>query len=754
MWKRLFFKADGTVSVFLLLILVPMFLFQAVFVDLIRFKLAERESERAVKASVRSLLAEYQTELRPYGLFGRDNQPGELNADFRRGVRQNLLQSNEGERALGTVFTADDGTATGLFSLANQQIFRKQVNEDMKYKAPIEFLLELIEKFRKTNVAGEMSGTAEVFEFAKDLEEKWRAVNTKLDAAWKAAVALTDLAGQVAGSYSAKLAVIQELGDKIGLHTAVELTELLTRLTDSIDQLSSSLTYWNNDLDSKRYTLSDLSRDSEKNREAIISLEYSIGQAEKSLSAMSSRLSSLIEEKNAAEQLLKDIAAYAVSVAEIKAQAAQDDQQLTRLFQEMNTQVTAAQAANEQLRQVKQQLIAEADASGKGGKTLYAIVPVLDNTFFTRYLADGGIIPALFNGFLSQLSSAGIIAGEAGASLSSTLTSMGEANRTFRADRQKLEQERAEQNNKLKTKQEEQQSLLDKTLAEVNSVFGACTLPGNGVSANGQYERLAGTAPGFSDGLYAKYRKYNSSGSTEPGTEGLTMPHSGSTGSLNDVMGLSDKLGRLLTEVRGELYLNEYALSRFTYRTTAEAARTGRSLGGQESEYILYGNASCAGNYASAYGEMFMIFFAVRTIESLTDPKLELLNIGSPLLVFLAAAAKGAGEAYSDMAKLVDGKAVAVVKRYPAMTVTYKDMLRVLFLLHGNDSKMMARMQALIELDSGVDLTTQTTYVRGEAKTSFRLLFLPGVAAALGKSLYGPVEGNRVILHSVAVSDY
>ena len=67
---------------------------------------------------------------------------------------------------------------------------------------------------------------------------------------------------------------------------------------------------------------------------------------------------------------------------------------------------------------------------------------------------------------------------------------------------------------------------------------------------------------------------------------------------------------------------------------------------------------------------------------------------------------------------------------------------------------MMARMQALIELNSGVDLTAQTTYVRGEAKTSFRLLFLPGVAAALGKSLYGPVEGNRVILHSVAVSDY
>ena len=82
MWKRLFIKSDGSVSVYLIMILLPIFLFNAVLIDLVRFKLAERESDRVVKAAVRSVLAEYQTELRPYGLFGRDDRLGDMRAVF------------------------------------------------------------------------------------------------------------------------------------------------------------------------------------------------------------------------------------------------------------------------------------------------------------------------------------------------------------------------------------------------------------------------------------------------------------------------------------------------------------------------------------------------------------------------------------------------------------------------------------------------------------------------------------------------
>ena len=63
---------------------------------------------------------------------------------------------------------------------------------------------------------------------------------------------------------------------------------------------------------------------------------------------------------------------------------------------------------------------------------------------------------------------------------------------------------------------------------------------------------------------------------------------------------------------------------------------------------------------------------------------------------------------------------------------------------------------ALIEKDTGKDLTKQMTYVKGEVTTSKRLLFVPQIADALSYTgaLNGVVEGNRFEFKKEAYFSY
>ncbi|MBC8081221.1 MAG: hypothetical protein H7X86_12820 [Gorillibacterium sp.] len=754
MWKIFFIKSDGSVSVYLIIILLPIFLFNAVLIDLVRFKLAERESDRAVKAAVRSVLAEYQTDLRPYGLFGREDNKDAMRSVFGDMVSKNIPKSVSQGSHHSLWFNPDDGEVKGFYSLANHQIFRKQVNEDMKYKAPIEFTLELVEKFKNTGVSNDMKSTSDLFANAQSLEKKWTKVNDMLDKSWLAAKNLANLAQTLESDYASRLTTINELAVKIGLHDVVRVTESLNQIQVEAKQANEQVSQLRSSLLNNQSSLQMLQKNAKKNAVEIASLKANILALEHSLSTLEGSIHDLSQRKVTLEQLLVDLASYATEMERAKRKAPLDYEHLNQLFQELNTHLTTARAANAELRLEKEQLIAKLSGSDPSTKSIYESIPVWDEQFFTLYLTEGDRLPALFSGFTIRLTSAGLIAGGLYEQLVETNRTMGEKAKQFMVNRQELEQERAERIKAIRGKQEEQQSLIKKTLAEVNGVLGSCGIWGTEDAYSNAYQQLSGLGEGAGSGLYAKYMLYNSAGRAEAGTEGLNLPNSASNQNLDNAMSLASRLGQLLLDARGELYLNEYALSRFSYRTSAAKSATDRSLAGQEAEYILYGQGSCASNYGAAYGEMFMVFFAIRTIEALTDPRIELLNVGSPLLVFLAAAAKGAAEAYMDMNKLVAGKDIPVIKKLPGLTLTYKDMLRVLFLLHSNDRKMMSRMQALIELNTNLDLTKQTTFIRGEAKTSFRLLFLPGVASKLGRPLYGTIQGDRIIISSVAVMDY
>ena len=124
-------------------------------------------------------------------------------------------------------------------------------------------------------------------------------------------------------------------------------------------------------------------------------------------------------------------------------------------------------------------------------------------------------------------------------------------------------------------------------------------------------------------------------------------------------------IGDLTERVTERLYVNEYALTHFNYRTLGgEKDRFGNPrdtdslplsmphhhpLPRQEAEYILYGFKSCASNYSAAYWEIYAFRLAIRATESLMSPKNSWRMAGSPIVAFLWALAEGAVRAYQDV---------------------------------------------------------------------------------------------------------
>jgi hypothetical protein len=211
--------------------------------------------------------------------------------------------------------------------------------------------------------------------------------------------------------------------------------------------------------------------------------------------------------------------------------------------------------------------------------------------------------------------------------------------------------------------------------------------------------------------------------------------------------------GSLLTIVedsllgaRDQLYFSEYAnsrMSRYDPAYVKEMLRGGEaplSIDAQQMEYILYGFHNPSGNIAAAYGEIFAFRLAIRTMEGFV----ECSRLGHPLLILVAALVYGIRNAVMDIHSLVEKGSIQLSK-YAKITTTYDDYLRLFMLLHGGSSNQMARMIAIMELETGVSFQLAYTYASGEGTASLKLWFFPGLTRIIGRygGLGGTVRGGR-----------
>lgn len=204
---KIFGRTKGAVSIFLVIILVPMMTVSALFVDASKVKLARGTAESAGDLALNTALTDYDTKLKDlYGLFATAQDTSELYEKLEDYYRTCITSSGVSEEdassytdmimsQLGLV-ASDNDTADILnmnlvdFSvskmpdanLTNASIIEKQIVDFMKYRAPINTGLSFISSIKSFST---LSKQTELVDKRQEYYEEQETVMQNAQEAWK-----------------------------------------------------------------------------------------------------------------------------------------------------------------------------------------------------------------------------------------------------------------------------------------------------------------------------------------------------------------------------------------------------------------------------------------------------------------------------------------------------------------------------------------------------------------------------------------
>ncbi|WP_146767138.1 hypothetical protein [Paenibacillus sp. YN15] len=726
-WKH----TNGSASVYLMIVLVPIFLFQALFADLIRLQLAQRENELALKAALRSVMSRYDRTLAGYGLFGlRWEESGSvpLYLDY---LNRNLA-GGEGYRYLDLQMEQSGSGIEPVYTLANPEVLKRQIVQEMKLKAPVEFITELLDKFQKSKADQAMSQAKLYSDSMRELEKLHWKREEALDKAWEKAQAMLEHVEGAGATLSSNLTRLTALAGQIGDRTEEQVLAAVSDAERTIQSLNERIRQLQQSMLALSMAMASLT--GQEGPGAAESLMSAMSAVQNELNAASTLLSEQSANLAKLKQTLADMAEYALLFASSK-------QLVSATEQKLDTDYRALGAALDQAEELQGKWLAELEryraastADSQLSENLLLMTSAYDMAYFSRYKTEAARIPAALHGLALRWAEQAWWNTSQWSKVAEELQELSAFSASFKSSRASLEAERQARNDAARNEEEQERQKIGNSLAEIRKAVTGCST-GSGEIA--LYAKLGGP-----DSLAAKYSAYSKLAAAPPG---VNRPAAEADTSVDLGMDIIGKFSGFLAGLRDELFINEYALDKFNYRTwgKGEAAPNeglARSKPGehplvrQEAEYLLYGFNSCDLNLGAAYGEMFLLFLGIRTAEALMEPSSGAAGAVAPLVALLKAAAEGAVRAVQDMHTLTGGGAVSLFQKLGAFKVTYKDMLRVIFMLHPNQTSVLIRMQALLELNTGVDLTRTTTYVQGTSAASVNMWFLPGVLKAIEKT--------------------
>ncbi|HZG56024.1 hypothetical protein [Paenibacillus sp.] len=389
---------------------------------------------------------------------------------------------------------------------------------------------------------------------------------------------------------------------------------------------------------------------------------------------------------------------------------------------DLQTALSNAERANDELRK---QLNAPAPRAPNGPETTFPHVSVYPSSYFGTYLSGAATVASMHAAWLAL---EGEEDGEEGVEererrREELREDVRTASSEWLSARSAAEADRERERGNVRRMEAEQRQAAERQLSRRRDNWkDYCT-----VDTFSDYMTLTGP-----EGLFEKYRVYNehlASGGMQP-----EMDEGDADAYLTASLDFTDRIARAVAELRDETYLNEFAVTHFTFRTSEKqkyAAKVKTRIGnasshrlqGQEAEYILYGLPTCHLNLSAMHAELFALRTGLRTLEALLAPE-SAAKAASPMVALLTALAEGAKKANDDADVLLSGEAVEI-PFVPGAVMDYKDHLRLFYLLHSRNESTMSRMQALIELNTGIDLTERYTAVRVRTTVPVRRSLLP-----------------------------
>ncbi|WP_256760702.1 hypothetical protein [Cohnella sp. WQ 127256] len=728
---------SGSVSIYFIAATAAFLLLTALLIDFARVAAFRKQAELAVKSGVRSTLSSFDpTIYARYGLFIRGGESAsEL---FHETLEGNAASQGDGIFPfLDTQWEETDITESR--PLANHDVFRRQVLEEMKYKAPIDLSLEVANRFRGVSgVMKEATATVNILEkMRKAYDRREEAFDDALDE-------------QIKLGENVKQSLESQIGS-VGSITGKYEDYVIKRLEDEDRRVL--VRKWEERREERERNGEDIDEDQEHKPEGP---------------------------RYEAEVAAFESSAKSLSTALIK-QAASVKSEADSFLLKANEAVLKAKEANDEMRGIVEQSKStppvssgvgtgeeEAASHAENMQTMEQLRKstedlVLEQAFFEEYETEINQQYSQSLALASEASSMGSLIGSVpgstgmGSSLQSGearfqsaftkyASEYGSSGSVISARIAKLEAHRSYDNER---KQEEKKAK--------SAWSGAANFLGALTGASGSEKDKAGFEQ--TNGLYATNKEFNQAeeDQAKAKAERNEDPSEGRDEAMSSSNDLMDVLEGSLLGARDQLYYSEYTITRLSHydpslvKEMLRGGDTPLDIHLQEAEYILYGLNNPAGNIAAAYGEVFAFRLAIRTMEGL----IECRAMGHPLLVLVAALVYGIRNALLDMNSLVEMGKIQLSK-YIKVDTVYTDYLRLFMLLHGGSRSHSARTIAVIEHASGLDFRGAYTYASGEGSASIRLWFFPGLLKVMNRfgNLGGTVKGNRYEATSIADSSY
>ncbi|WP_435169828.1 hypothetical protein [Paenibacillus glycanilyticus] len=718
----------GSITIFSAVVLSGLLLFSAVLIDYARMAVLHKVTEDAARSGVRSALSAYDNRLyERYGLFGRGGT--DSNDIFEQTVQANLGTFS---RQKGTFKLVQAELQSAHIDnaevLGKHEVFSRQVLEEMKYKAPVDFALELASKFAP--LSGAMKEATVTVNMLEELRKLYDKREEKLAAALQLQRQAAETVGGIAGLIPTK---------------ALELatgTENAARLAGDYAQYAN----W------------------------VMTDQQLVQQGKKP--KYSDQIEAYAEKARGwTDGMSKELN---------KARKQHD-----KLQQEAVKAINEAKQVNADMQRIKQETANAPSSSsydrvtGKNLVGVDTVTPVMDTAPENdmqeiRKLTDELILPdgwfAEYNGEIAdqatvfaslQMEAGGFIAnltaGLAVPNLSNEQIKEGAVNLRIA-----YEQYEAAYVRKGSSLDEREQKLTDKELkkerqaqeAKAGELWSQARRLLHGMTSVPQSEEHLQVIQDI-EKRYKNNLLFNQEAAGAE-AEGLALAqdaHEEAEEAASAMSGLFGGIADMLEQTRDSVYLSEYTVSHFasfapqnlrallTSGDTNELAHA-VAFSNQEAEYVIYGFHSPTANLATAYGELIGVRMAIRTMEGLSACR----PAAHPLLILSCSVAYGLEKTMEDMAAFTE-RGAAPLSKYINVDVAYTDYLRLFMLGHGgaNRPSALARMIAVIEHNDGVTLSKVPTALTGEIKASARLWFLPGVMDIVQHfgSLQGKVVGGK-----------
>lgn len=200
---RFFRETKGAISIFLVIVLLPMMTVASVFVDMSRIKLANSMAESAGDLTLNTALTNYDAELKNlYGLFATAQDMNELMEELEDYYRDSIVAAGVSEAAaddyvgqimsyLSTSTGTDDimnievsGFEVSVPSggnLNNPAVLKSQIVEFMKYRAPLELGSGFLDAL---STMKDLSKQTKLVEDKNEFYEQHQSLLSTLESAW------------------------------------------------------------------------------------------------------------------------------------------------------------------------------------------------------------------------------------------------------------------------------------------------------------------------------------------------------------------------------------------------------------------------------------------------------------------------------------------------------------------------------------------------------------------------------------------